>query len=100
MRDLIPEFIATYESFQQMPLELSADIDLFLEKRPNSSNILENREFLADRYNALQDEIDKWKVAAASGSKVWLMSAEEQVGWNARVEAEELEKAAKNARPQ
>ena len=73
MRDLIPEWIATYEDFQQMPLELSADIDLILEERPDSpnmKNILETREFLADRYNTLQDEIDKWKAVAATGSKV------------------------------
>jgi len=94
VRDLIPEWIAGYEDFQEMPLELSAEIDLFLEGRPNSSNmkdILETREFLADRYNIMQEEVDKWKAAAASGSQVLLMSKEERVGWDARVEAEKLE---------
>ncbi len=73
MRDVIPEYIETYEGFQQMPLELSADIDQLLEERPDSPNmkdILETREFLANRYNTLQDEIDKWKAVAASGSKI------------------------------
>ncbi len=100
MRDLIPEWIANFEGFQEMPLELSADIDRLLEEQPNNPNmkdILETREFLADRYNIMQDEVDKWKTAAASGSKVWLMSKEEQAGWNARVEAEKLERATKNA---
>ena len=70
MRDMIPEYIATYEGFQQMPLELSADIDLLLETKDMTPDIAETREFLADHYNTLQDEIDKWKAVAATGSKV------------------------------
>ena len=96
MRDLIPEWIKNYESFQEMPLELSAKIDRLLEEQPNNPNmkdILEIREFLADRYNIMQEEVDKWKVAAASRSQVLLMSKEERAGWDARVEAEELERA-------
>lgn len=70
MKDLIPEWIETYEDFQQMPLELSAEIDLMLETKDMTPDIAETQEFLADRYNALQDEIYKWKAAAASGSKI------------------------------
>ncbi len=73
--DQIPAWIANYEGLQEIPLELSADIDALLEERserPDSPDILETREFLADRYNALQDEIDRWKAASASGSKVLL----------------------------
>jgi len=93
VRDLIPKWITDFKGFQEMPLELSADIDRLLEEQPNNPNmkdILETREFLADRYNIMQDEVDKWKAAAASGSKVWLMSKEERAGWDARVKAEEL----------
>ncbi len=100
MRDLIPEWIADYEGFQEMPLELSAKIDWLLEERlnnPNMNDVLEVREFLADRYNIMQEEVDKWKAAAASGSQVLLMSKEERDGWDARVEAEKLERATKNA---
>ena len=71
--DQIPVWIADYENFQEMPLELSADIDRLLETHPMSSDIAEIRSFLADRYNMLQDEIDGWKAASASGSKALLV---------------------------
>ena len=96
MRDLLPEWIADYERFQETSPEMSAEIDLMLEERPNSPNmkdILEIREFLADRYNMMQDEIDRLQAMSASGSQVLLMSKEERDGWDARVEAEELERA-------
>jgi len=103
MRDLLPEYIKTYVSFQEMPLVMSAEIDLFLLENEDMTSdteetIEETRSFLADRYNTLQDEIDKWKAAQVSGSKVLLMSDEERDGWDARVEAEELERASKNVR--
>ncbi len=74
--DQIPVWIANYEGFQEMPLEMSAEIDLILEERPNSPNmkdILETREFLANRYNVMQDEIDQLRAASASGSIVLLV---------------------------
>ena len=74
MKDLIPEWIETYEGFQQMPLELSATIDLLLETKDMTPDIAETREFLADRYNTLQDEIDKWKAVAATGSKILVIN--------------------------
>ena len=98
MKDLLPEWIEDYENFQLMPLELSADIDRLVETKGLNTHIEEIREFLADRFNMLQDRIDSMKAAQRSGSKVWLMSEEEQAGWDARVEAEKLERATKNAR--
>lgn len=97
MKDQIPQYITDYENFQEMPLELSADIDRLVETKGLNTHIEEVREFLADRYDMLQAEIDKWKAASASGSKVLLMSEEEQAGWDARIEAEKLERTTKNA---
>ena len=77
MRDLIPEYIETYEGFQQMPLEMIAEIDKTIEERPNHpmmEDILDTRMFLEVRYAALQHEIDRWKAAAASGSKVLMVN--------------------------
>ncbi len=71
--DQIPVWIADYENFQEMPLELCADIDRLLETYPMSSDIAETRTFLADRYNAFQDEIDRLKAASAGGSRVLLV---------------------------
>ena len=71
--DQIPVWIANYENFQEMPLELSADIDRLLETHPMSSDIAETRKFLADRYNTMQDEIDRLKAASAGGSRVLLV---------------------------
>ncbi|KKM80554.1 hypothetical protein LCGC14_1338610 [marine sediment metagenome] len=96
MKDLLPEWIENYEGFQEMPLELSADIDRLLETHEMIPDIEEIRGFLADRYNTLQDEIDRWKAVAASGSKVLLMNEDERAGWDARVEAEELERSTRN----
>ena len=98
MRDLIPEWIDDYEGFQEMPLEMSAEIDWLLETNriTMSVDLVDIRGFLAERYKLMQDEIDKWKAASASGSQVLLMSKEERAGWDARVEAEELERATKN----
>ncbi|KKL69868.1 hypothetical protein LCGC14_2110660 [marine sediment metagenome] len=92
MKDLLPEWIEDYENFQQMPLELSADIDLLVETKGLSKDIEEIREFVADRYDMLQNRIDEMKDAQRSGSKVWLMNEDERAGWNARVEAEKLER--------
>ncbi len=94
MKDLLPEWIADYENFQLMPLELSADIDRFLRLRPMNKDVEEMREFLSERFNILQAKIDELKVASASGTKVLLMNEDEQAGWDARIEAEELEKRA------
>ncbi len=95
MRNLFPKWIADYESFQEISLELSAEIDEMLENRviTMSEDLVEIREFLADRYNIVQDEIDKWKTALVSGSKVWLMNDDERAGWDARIEAEILERS-------
>ncbi len=78
--DQIPVWIETYESFQEMPLELSADIDQMLETNSisMSPDVEEIRSFLADRYNMLQDEIDGWKAASASGSKALLVKKGEK----------------------
>ena len=79
--DQNPVWIANYEGFQEMPLELSADMDLFLEERPDlaeSKDILETRKFLCDRYEALQDEIDGLKAASRSGSKALLVKEGEE----------------------
>ncbi len=92
MKDLLPEWIEDYENFQQMPLELSADIDLLVETKGLNKDIEEIREFVADRYDMLQNRIDEMKDAQRSGSKVWLMNEDERAGWNARVEAEKLER--------
>ncbi len=97
MRDLIPEWIADYEGFQEMSLELSADIDRLVETKGLSMDIAKIREFLAIRYDMLQGRIDLMKAAQRSGSQVLLMSSEERAGWDARVEAEKLERATKNA---
>ncbi len=92
MRDLLPEWVEDYENFRLMPLELSADIDRLVETKGLNTHIEEVREFLATRFNMLHDRIDSMKTAQRSGSKVWLMSEEEQAGWDARVEAEILAK--------
>ncbi len=77
--DQIPVWIADYENFQEMPLELSADIDRMLETNSisMSPDVEEIRSFLSDRYSMLQDEIDKWKAASTSGSKILLVKKEE-----------------------
>ncbi len=74
--DQIPVWIETYESFQEMPLELSADIDQMLETNSisMSPDVEEIRSFLSDRYDMLQNEIDGWKAASASGSKALLVT--------------------------
>ncbi len=92
MRDLLPEWIKSYEDFQRMSLELSAVIDQLIENRGLNTHIEETRDFLSDRYDALQFKINEMKAAMANGSKVLLMSEEERAGWDARVKAEELEK--------
>ena len=51
-----------------MPLELSAEIDAILEKRTTNKDIEETREFLVERYNSLQDHIDKLREAIANGA--------------------------------
>ena len=76
--DQIPKWIADYESFQEMPLELSADIDRLVETKGLNTDIEEIRGFLADRYNMMQDEIDRLKAASASGSKVLLVKEGEK----------------------
>lgn len=76
--DQIPIWIANYEGFQEMPLELSAEIDRLVETKGMNTHIEETREFLADRYNTLQDEIDRLRVASASGSKVLLVKEGEE----------------------
>ena len=63
MKDRIAEIIITYEHFQEMPLELSANIDAFLEEHPGVEDAEDTRKFLADRFNALQDEIEAWRDA-------------------------------------
>ncbi|KKL80855.1 hypothetical protein LCGC14_2000620 [marine sediment metagenome] len=73
LENQIPIWIANYEDLQEMPLELSADIDQLLETQTMSPDIKEIREFLADRYNVMQDEIDRLKMASANGSKVLLV---------------------------
>ncbi len=97
MRDLLPEWIKSYEDFQRMPLETSAEIDELLETFGMPPDIEETRKFLADRYNTLQDRIDEMKTAVASGSQVLMMNEDEQAGWDARVRAEVLERATRNA---
>ncbi len=92
MKDLLPEWIKYYEAFQEMPLELSADIDRLLRFSPMTKDIAEVREYLADRFNTMQDHIEEMMAAIESGSKVWLMNDDERAGWNARVEAEKLER--------
>ena len=77
--DQIPKWIADYENFQEMPLYLSADIDRLIETKGMNTHIEEIRSVLADRYNMLQDEIDEWKAASASGSKVLLVKEGEKL---------------------
>ena len=97
MRDLLPEWIKSYEDFQRMPLELSAVIDRLVENGGMNTHIQETRDFLSDRYDTLQFKINEMKAAMANGSKVLLMSEEERAGWDTRVEAEELERVTRNA---
>ena len=73
MRDLLPEWIADYEHFQEMTLEMSAEIDLFLEKHPMNTDVEEMQNFLSERYCTLQEHIDELRVAEQSGSKVLLV---------------------------
>ena len=96
MKGLLPEWIETFEAFQETPLQVSAEIDELLEISDVTLAIEETREFLTDRYNALQDMIDEMKAAMASGSQVLLMNEDERAGWDARVKAEELERSARN----
>ena len=61
MKDIMARVIADYEHFQEMPLELSADIDKFLEERPGHKEAEDAQRFLAERFNVLQDEIERWR---------------------------------------
>ena len=71
-RNLLLEWIAYYEHFQEMPLEMSAEIVLFLEKHEMSTDVEEMRNFLSERYCTLQEHIDGLRAAEQSGSKVLL----------------------------
>lgn len=90
MKDLIPEWIQNYKDFQQMPLKLICEVEDLLERNSDNEDALDIKKFLEDRYDTLQDEIEKWEAAAASGSKVLLMNDDEQAGWDARTEALKL----------
>lgn len=70
MKNLMVDWLANYEQLQEMPLELSAEIDALLETVPTNKDIEETREFLADRYNILQELIEKMRGAILSGSAV------------------------------
>jgi hypothetical protein len=73
----MPEWIADCEHLQEMPLELSAHIDAFLEAQPSNKDVEDIRDFLADRHAALQAHIDKLRSASLSGSKVILTEEED-----------------------
>ncbi len=72
MRDLIPEWIADLERFQEMPLEMSAELDLFLERYTIGVDIKDIRGFIADRHAVLQGKIDELRAANLSGLRVLL----------------------------
>jgi hypothetical protein len=72
MKNLILDWIADLKHFQEMPFEVSADIDLFLEEHSGKfcKEVLEMQEFLADRHEALETKICELRVAVESGSMV------------------------------
>ncbi len=74
MKNLMLDWVADYERFQEGIFELSAEIDAILEKRETNKDIEETREFLADRYNNLQNHIDKLCELITSGMNVKLAS--------------------------
>lgn len=82
MKNLLLDWLADYERFQEGPLELSAEIDAILEKKPTNKDIEETREFLAERYNTLQKYIDELRLSIKSGAKVILVDPDAQEGEN------------------